>query len=56
MYDSSCYELAELFLMDEPELANEANTKELAQAIQDAIEDFIENARQARTETETEER
>jgi hypothetical protein len=44
-YDSRCYDLAEIFLLDEPELASEVNTKELAQAIQDAIENFIADAK-----------
>lgn len=43
-YDQRCFELAEFFLIDEPELRHRAS--ELAQQIQDAIEDWfmIQNA------------
>jgi hypothetical protein len=41
-YDPRVYELAELFLSDEPNLATQANARELATWIQTAIEDWIE--------------
>ena len=41
-YDSRCYDLAALFLSDEPEKNTEANRDELAQHIQTEIEDWIE--------------
>lgn len=42
MYDEKCYELARWFLIDEPaDLDTPEKSKELAQAIQDAIEVFI---------------
>ena len=47
-YDSKCYQLAREFLDDEPGLNTIENAKELAQDIQDAIEDFIDYARQKR--------
>jgi len=40
-YDNRCYDLAETFLEDEPHLNNESRRAELAQCIQDAIENFI---------------
>ena len=40
-YDQSSYDLAERFLEDEPELNTEENRNELAQLIQNTIEDFI---------------
>ena len=40
-YDARCYELAELFLEDQPHLNNERRRDELAQAIQRAIEEYI---------------
>jgi hypothetical protein len=39
MFDSRCFDLAEHFLQDEPELREKVS--ELAQAIQDAVEDWI---------------
>ena len=44
-FDSKCYDLAEHFLSDEPALQSERNRNRLAQAIQDAIEDWIEGER-----------
>jgi hypothetical protein len=41
MFDTKCYQLAQDFLEDEPELNNKANAGKLAQVIQDAIEDWI---------------
>jgi hypothetical protein len=41
MYDQKCYDLAESFLSDEPQLNTEENRKALAQDIQAAIEDFF---------------
>jgi hypothetical protein len=37
-FDSKCYDLAEHFLQDEPDLDNEDRRKELAQEIQEAVE------------------
>ena len=45
-YDIKCYDLARDFLDDEPGLNTIGNAKELAQDIQDAIEDFIKYAHQ----------
>ena len=42
-YDPACLELAEHFLQDEPRLS----AHELAQAIQQAVEDWIESERRA---------
>lgn len=47
-YDSRCYDLAEVFLDDEPHLNAESYRTELAQLIQNTIEDFIEFERGAR--------
>lgn len=41
MYDIACYDLAENFLSDEPFINTDENRRELAQQIQDVIEDFI---------------
>lgn len=43
-FDSKCYELAEAFLADEPDLDTEANRRALAAEIQDVIEGFIADA------------
>ena len=40
-YDVKCEELARHFLEDEDVAANPERVKELAQRIQDAIEDFL---------------
>jgi hypothetical protein len=45
-YDTKCYELAEAFLSDEPEIDTEKNRDLLAKDIQQAIEDFIESAKE----------
>lgn len=45
MYDVKCFELASQFLDDEPEIKTDANVSELAQRIQDSIEQFIEEKR-----------
>lgn len=45
-FDTKCYDLAVEFLDDEPGLNTIDNAKELAQDIQDAIEEFIEYVRQ----------
>ncbi len=42
-YDEKCYDLAEAFLSDEPSLR--WNVKNLAQAIQDTIEQWIQQER-----------
>lgn len=42
-YDSRCYDLAAMFLSDEPEKNTEANRDELAQHIQTEIEGWIEH-------------
>jgi hypothetical protein len=41
-YDSRCYDLAEIFLSDEPDLNNEKAKHSLALEIQQVIEDEIE--------------
>jgi hypothetical protein len=41
-YDSRCYDLAAVFLGDEPQLHTPENIHQLAQLIQQAIEDYIE--------------
>ena len=41
-YDVKCEELAKAFLDDEPELKSDPNIMSLAQAIQEAIEDWLE--------------
>ena len=40
-YDGSCYDLAEGFLSDEPALDSEFRRKQLAQLIQDTIDDYM---------------
>lgn len=40
-YDTKCYELAEHFTEDVPLSARKETTEQLAQVIQDAIEDFL---------------
>lgn len=40
-YDSRCEDLARLFLGDEPALLTDENARELAQDIQDTIENFM---------------
>lgn len=42
MYDTKCYDLAQSFLSDEPAIATKGNAGELAQRIQDVIEEFIQ--------------
>jgi hypothetical protein len=44
-YDSRCYDLAETLLQDEPYLNTERRRDMLANAIQSAIENFIERER-----------
>jgi hypothetical protein len=44
-YDSRCYDLASLFLEDEPLLNSDKRCRELAQIIQSTVEDFIEYER-----------
>jgi hypothetical protein len=52
MYDPRCAELAEIFLNDQPEDArNEENLDALAQAIQDAIEAYLDDLAAARKAT-----
>ena len=46
-YDPKCYDLAQAFLADYSEFG-QAIVSDLAQVIQDAIEDFIEEERRAR--------
>lgn len=41
-YDARCYDLAALFLSDEPTIDNETHRDALAQTIQTAIEDYIQ--------------
>ena len=45
-YDRKCYDLAEEFLADDPALNTAENRHALASLIQQAIEDFIELARE----------
>ena len=40
-YDPKCYDLAKDFLSDEPEQDTESARNELAQIIQDAVENFL---------------
>lgn len=40
-YDQKCYDLAEVFLSDYPEKNTPENRNQLAQDIQQAIEDFF---------------
>ena len=42
MYDNKCWKLAGHFLEDYPSLSTKGNRKKLAQTIQDAIEDWME--------------
>ena len=42
-YDSKSYDLAEIFLEDEPHLNTEGRRDELAKLIQTTIEDFIKH-------------
>lgn len=44
-YDPHCYELAGLFLADEPRLRTHAHADALAQLIQRTIEEYIEHER-----------
>ncbi len=44
-YDPRCFDLAALFLGDEPALHTGANMDELAHLIQQTIEDYISSAR-----------
>ena len=41
-YDSKCYDLASIFLEDEPSIFSDRRCKELAQDIQRLIEDYIQ--------------
>ena len=43
-YDEKCADLADHFLQDEPHLYTQHHTHHLACAIQQAIEDYIEEA------------
>lgn len=44
-YDQKCYDLAAIFLGDEPHLHTEGRVEELAQLIQTTIEDYITDER-----------
>jgi hypothetical protein len=46
-YDQKCLDLAILFLSDNPDIDTPHNRDELAQAIQRAIEEWIENERES---------
>lgn len=46
-YDEKCYDLASVFLEDEPELFTMHHNHLLACAIQTAIEEYIEDAKRA---------
>jgi hypothetical protein len=52
-YDRRCYDLAAIFLGDEPELHNEANIHALALEIQQCIEDEISFMKEWRCPQET---
>ena len=55
-YDQSCYDLAKSFLEDEEtNWWSEGNVKDLAQEIQDLIEDYIANNRPSETEDDEDE-
>jgi hypothetical protein len=43
-YDTKCYELAEHFLAEEPNLNDEGYRRALAWAIQSTIEEFMQDA------------
>lgn len=45
-FDSKCYDLAEAFLSDEPNLFTEGKCNELAALLQQTIEDFIADRRE----------
>lgn len=49
-YDPKCQELAEHFLLDEPNLDTEDGAKDLARCIQAAIEGWFEDAAAAANE------
>lgn len=56
-YDPSCYELAKLFLSDEPGLDSDANARALALEIQQCVEDeifFMRNEATAKDEAKSE--
>ena len=40
-YDQKCYDLAAIFLGDEPKIHTEGRIQMLAQEIQDVIQDFM---------------
>ncbi len=44
-YDEKCYDLAAMFLEDEPGLFTERNNVALAKAIQETIETWLTDAR-----------
>lgn len=44
-FDSKCYDLADLFLEDEPHLHTDARCVELADLIQSTIESYIAHER-----------
>ena len=52
-YDSECESLARHFLSDEAELNTPVNEQELAQAIQDAVEDWFVGIDAARERDDT---
>jgi hypothetical protein len=43
-YDTKCHELAEHFLGDHPYLNDKGHVEELAETIQQAIEDWIKSS------------
>lgn len=49
-YDIKCYELARVFLSDERKLYNEENIVELAMAIQETIDEMMEEMRKREEE------
>lgn len=51
-YDSECFLLAGYFLKGEPSLDTRANREQLAQDIQDAVENFISEQRDSPSNSE----
>lgn len=51
-YDAKCIQLARDFLRDEPSINDEGHAVELAQAIQDCIEDYMHFEKLDQADTE----
>lgn len=54
LHDPKCHELAEYFLSDSPALRSKTLIDDLAQTIQDTIEDWIERTDEERIQGERE--